>query len=541
MRALLVAVLLATVAMAATESVDSPREAATALARRAARAEKLKQDAQAYLYYAEASALQPQNRKYAGKMEALRTRATRQSPPVVPKVAKSDGDTAPEPEHPFVDPFDNLTEREMSQARTLREITTLRGQSGAQSFDLTGSSRELFDKVTTAYGLEVVYDGDYPKTDAPIHYKVDPSTFRQALEYLQVATSSFIIPVSPRVMIVAKDTQQKRTELEQTISVSVPLPAISTTQELTEIAQVVRQATNVEKIAWDTSQGRIVIRDRVSRVVPAVALLDQLLSYRPEVMIDVEFLQVSASDLKNYGFHVTNTIQAYYLGQIMRATATPAGVTNLLTFGAGKTLIGLGVAEAQALFNETLTTSRSLYRAQLRSVAGQNASLHIGEKYPVMTGGYVGTVNPSQGTVFTPPPSFTFEDLGFSMKATPFVHGMGEVTLTLETSFEVLTGELVNNVPVIGRRALNATIRLRDGEWAILGGITSTTKSKASSGLAGFSQIPLLGYLFRSVSTDDEDSQVLIGIRPRLLSLPPDQIVTQRLRVGSDVRPYTPF
>lgn len=541
MCALLVAGLLATVAMAATESVDSPREAATALARRAARAEKLKQDAQAYLYYAEASALQPQNRKYAGKMEALRTRATRQSPPVVPKAAKSDEDAAPEPEHPFVDPFDNLTEREMSQARTLREITTLRGQSGAQSFDLTASSRELFDKVTTAYGLEVVYDGDYPKTDSPIHYRVDPSTFRQALEYLQVATSSIIIPVSSRVMIVAKDTQQKRTELEQTISVSVPLPAVSTTQELTEIAQVVRQATNVEKIAWDTSQGRIVIRDRVSRVVPAVALLDQLLSYRPEVMIDLEFLQVSASDLKNYGFHVTDTIQAYYLGQIMHSLATPAGVTNLLTFGGGKTLIGLGVAEAQALFNETLTTSRSLYRAQLRSVSGQNASLHIGEKYPVMTGGYVGTVNPSQGTVFTPPPSFTFEDLGFSMKVTPYIHGMGEVTMTLETSFEVLTGQSVNNVPVIGRRAMNATIRVRDGEWAVLGGIMTTTKSKASSGLAGFSQIPLLGYLFRSVSADDEDSQVLIGIRPRLLSLPPDQIVTQRLRVGSDVRPYTPF
>ncbi len=541
MRALLVSVLLATVAMAATEAADSPRETATALARRAARAEKLKQDAQAYLYYAEASALQPQNRKYAGKMEALRTRATRQSPPLIPKAGKFDGDATPEPEHPFVEPFDNLTEREMAQTRELKDIPALRGQSGVQSFDLTGTSRELFDKLTTAYGLEVVYDGDYPKTDAPIHYKVDPSTFHQALEYLQVATSSFIIPLSPRVMMVAKDTQQKRTELEQTITVSVPLPAISTTQELTEIAQVVRQATNVEKIAWDTSQGRIVIRDRISRVVPAVALLDQLLSYRPEVMIDVEFLQVSSSDLKNYGFHVTDRLQAYYLGQILRSATTTSGVAHLLTFGGGKTLIGLGIAEAQALFNETRTTSRSLYRAQLRSVAGQNATLHVGEKYPVMTSGYVGTINSSEGTLFRPPPSFTFEDLGFSMKVTPYVHGMGEVTLTLETSFEVLTGQTVNDVPVIGRRAMNATVRLRDGEWAVLGGIMATTKSKASSGLAGFSQLPLIGHLFRDVSIDDEDSQVLIGIRPRLLSLPPDQIVTQRLRVGSDVRPYTRF
>ena len=118
---------------------------------------------------------------------------------------------------------------------------------------------------------------------------------------------------------------------------------------------------------------------------------------------------------------------------------------------------------------------------------------------------------------------------------------MGEVTLTLETSFQVLTGQTVNDVPIIGRRAMNAQVRVQDGEWAVLGGIMAMTKSRATSGVAGLSQIPLLGHLFRKVSTNDEDSSVLIGIRPRLMSLPPDQIVTQRLRVGSDVRPYTPF
>ena len=536
MRVLLVAVMAVSVAMAAATSVDSPKEAALALARKAARAEKKGDDAQAYIFFAEASALQPQNRKYAGRMEALRTRATRQSPPVVPK-----GDPLPEPVHPLVDAFDSMTEREMAQARALKDVPMLRGTPGQQGFDLTDGSRKLFDKVTSAFGLEVVYDGDYPQNDPPIHFKVDPSNYRQALEYLQAATSSFIIPLSPRVMMVAKDTQQKRTELEQTIAVSIPLPPISTTQELTEIAQVVRQATNVEKIAWDTPQGRIVIRDRISRVVPAVILLDQLLSYRPEVILDIQFLQVSSSDLKNYGFHLTDSVQAYYLGQILRAAATPSGVTSLLAFGGGKTLIGLGVAEAQALFNETISTSRSLYQAQLRSISGQEASLHVGEKYPVLTGGYIGRVAAGSGTVFAPPPSFTFEDLGLSLKMKPYIHGMGEVTLQIETSFEVLTGDSVNDVPVIGRRALNAQVRLRSGEWAVLGGIMSTTKSKSSSGTAGLSQIPLLGHLFRKVSTDDEDSNVLIGIRPRLLSLPPDQIVTQRLRVGSDIRPYTPF
>ncbi|HXJ43941.1 MAG TPA: type II and III secretion system protein [Bryobacteraceae bacterium] len=534
MRVLAVGLALAVLAFGAAPSVDPPREAATALARKASRAEKAGEDAQAYIYYAEASALQPKNRKYAAKMELLRTSAGRQSPPVVMR------DPAAEPEHPVIDPFDSMTERELAQARSMNDVQRLRGKEGPQSLDLTGNSRSLYDKVTAAFGLEPVYDGDYPKDDPPMHFKVDQVNYHQALELLQVATSSFLIPLSPKVLMVAKDTAQKRTELEQTISVSVPLPPILTTQELTEIAQVVRQATNVEKIAWDTTQARIVIRDRVSRVVPAMALLDQLLSYRPEVMLDLEFLQVSSSDLKNYGFNVTDSFQAYYLGQVLRA-ALPTGVSSLLTFGGGKSLIGLGVAQVEAMFNETNTTGNSLYQAQIRSVAGQPATLHVGEKYPVLTSGFVGQPSQQPGNYFAPPPSFTFEDLGLTLKVTPFVHGMGEVTLTIETSFEVLTGQAINNIPVIGRRSLNSQVRLKNGEWAILGGIMSTTKSKANNGFAGLAQLPLLGYMFRQTSTDDEDNNVLIGIRPHLLSLPPDQLISHRMRVGSDTRPYTPY
>ena len=235
---------------------------------------------------------------------------------------------------------------------------------------------------------------------------------------------------------------------------------------------------------------------------------------------------------------------AFFLGRILNnVISTPSGVTSLLTFGGGRTLIGIGVAQAQAMFNDTYTTSKSLYQAQLRSVVGQPATLHVGEKYPVITGGYFGSVPASQAgqTSYAPPPSFTFEDLGLTLKVTPFVHGTGEVTLNVDTGFEVLTGQAINNIPVIGRRNLVSQVRLRDNEWAVIGGLMNTTNSKAVTGFLGLANIPFLGYLFRQTSTDKEDSNVLIGIRPHLLSLPPDQIVTKRLRVGSDVRPYTPL
>ena len=223
----------------------------------------------------------------------------------------------------------------------------------------------LFDKIAQAFGLDTVYDGDFPRSDPPIRFHVSGADYRDALHDLEAATGAFVIPLSSRLFMVAHDTPAKRNDLEQSMEVGVPIPQVLTTQELTEIAQVIRQTTGVEKIAWDSADSMIVMRDRLSRVMPAVGVLQQLIAYRPQVMIDLEFLQVDLSDMKSYGFNVTNTFSATYLGHILNNVITPpSGVTSLLTFGNGKTLIGLSVAQVQAMFNQTLTKSNSLYRAQ---------------------------------------------------------------------------------------------------------------------------------------------------------------------------------
>jgi general secretion pathway protein D len=532
--------------MAAVDtSADSPKDLALVLARKAGRAQKAGEFAQAYIYYSEASALQPASRKYRSRMELLQTRASSQAKPapVVDSVPAAPVAALITPPITPEDTFDSMTEREMANARPLNAVPALHARPGRQDFNLNEDARGLFDKVAAAFGIETVYDGDYPKTGVRIPFRITSADYREALLDLQAATGSFVIPLSGHVFMVARDTQARRNDLEQTIAIAIPVPQVLTTQELTEIAQVVRQTTNVEKIGWDTAHSEIVIRDRVSRVEPALALLQQLFSYRPEVMIEMEFLQVASSDLINYGFNVTSSFSGVYLGHILNnIVASPAGVTNLLTFGGGRTLIGIGVAQAQAMFNQTTSISNSLYRAEIRSIAGQPATLHVGEKYPIINSGFVGSVPAGQqGQVFAPPPSFTFEDLGLEMKVTPFVHGMGEVTLALETSFEVLTGQTVNDIPILGNRKLVSQVRLRNDEWAVIGGLMNTTRSKGVSGFWGLAQIPLLGNLFKQTTLDKEDNNVLIGIRPHLLSLPPDQIAVKPLRVGSDIHPYTPL
>ncbi len=192
--------------------------------------------------------------------------------------------------------------------------------------------------------------------------------YRSALDILQAATDSFVVPISSRVIMVAHDTPAKRNDLEQYITLSVPVPTVITAQELTEIVQVVRQVSSADmKIGWDNEDSMIVLRDRASRAALAQALLGQLIAYHPQVMIDVELLQVADTVIRNYGFTVTNNFPLAYLGSIQNSIASiPSSVTNLLTFGAGHTLIGIGAAEVQSLFNETSSESRALYAARMR-------------------------------------------------------------------------------------------------------------------------------------------------------------------------------
>jgi general secretion pathway protein D len=515
---------------------DSPRDTAKALARKAKRAEKAGHPSEAYVLYSEAAAVAPTNRKYSALMKSIQSDADNEAARHASLPEPAD------PDAPIPEKFDSLTAREFAAARQPEPPLVLAAKSGRQDFDLSGNARALFDQLAQRFALAVVFDSDYPNGGQTFRFRIPGVDYREALHDLEAVTNSFVTPVSTHLLMVAQDTQPKRQALENTVSISIPIPQATTAQELTEVLQIIRQTMNVEKVAVDNVDKTLVLRDRISRVAPAQALLEQLFSWRPEVLIEVEFLEVSDSDLINYGFNVTNSFQAIALGRLLNnAITAPSGVTNLVTFGGGRTLIGLGVAQAQAMFNETISSARTLFRAQVRATNGQPAEFHVGEKYPIITSAFAGQVDPTQGPVYAPPPVFQYQDLGVQLKITPHVHGMGDVTMAVDTSYQLLTGSAVNGIPIIGRRQLTTEVRLRENEWAVVAGLMNPTKSKAVSGFWGLAQIPILGNLFKQVTTQKQDSHVLIAIKPHLLSLPPDQVLTRDVRVGTETRPFAPL
>jgi len=190
----------------------------------------------AYLLYSQAAAADPQTPWYWEKSQALRTRAAtiaRTMPPLDPIPAEA---APPEPAAPPEIPLETPTSQDLSEARKPQPPTKLAAKPGMQTFDLKADSKTLWEKLAKAYGLDCVFDGDY-QASPPIRFNIGEVDYAQALYALQTVTSSFIVPISPKLFMVVKDTQQKRTEVENTVAVSIPLPDPVTIQEAQELAR----------------------------------------------------------------------------------------------------------------------------------------------------------------------------------------------------------------------------------------------------------------------------------------------------------------
>jgi Flp pilus assembly secretin CpaC len=221
--------------------------------------------------------------------------------------------------------------------------------------------------------------------------------------------------------------------------------------------------------------------------------------------------------------------------------AYPSGAANLVTFGGGASFLGLGLAGAQAFATFSSSHARSLRRAEMRGLDGQPVNFHLGDKFPVMTGGYFGDTGDAAGTAYRPPPTFNFEDLGVVIKITPHVHGEQEVTLEIEAEYKVLTGQALNGIPVIASRSFKTSARMAAGETAVIMGLMRASEARSITGVAGLAQIPGAGRLFRQESKTKDSGQALLAIRPRLIALPPSSLATRTVHTGTDGRPRIPL
>jgi general secretion pathway protein D len=497
---------------------------AALLFQQAQKAERAGQITRAYLLYAEAAAADPKNLVYWERAQALRPMASllKETQPL-PK------DLAPEKVDRTL--FGSISDQDFDQARRPLPPATLEATPGRQDFDLRGDSKSLWEKIAAAFHLMVIFDTAYQPVPA-LRLQLDSADYRDALRSLEAATNSFLTPVSNRLIFVANDTAAKRTEFEGTAAVVVPFPETMSVQELQEIATGVRGTLDMTRVMVDTQLHLILVRDRVTKVRLAEKLLQDLLRPRAQVAIEVEIMTTDQSSALSYGLSLPTSLSLVnFSNKANLLYAIPAGYANFMTFGGGASLIGFGVTSAQLFANVSKSSSSTVLHSEIVALDGQASTLHVGDKYPLVSNAYIGNTS-GGGTVYTPPPSFTFEDLGLVLKVTPHIHGTDDVTLDVDAEFKLLGATSIDGIPIIASTKYESKTRVMTGEWAVLAGLMTSSEARSITGIPILSRIPLL----RSNNINTDYGQTLIVLKPHLLILPPSESLTWRAWCGTETK-----
>ena len=416
------------------------------------------------------------------------------------------------------------------------------------TMQMTADAKVVYETIGKLAGINVLFDPDYSTQSRSIHIALNGVTLNQALEIVSLESKTFWRPVTPNTIFVAADTQAKRKELEQSVIRTFYLSNLSTPTEIQDVTNSLRQILEITRVQQLPSQGAIIVRGTPDQIALAQKVIDDIDKARPEVVVEVAVMQVSKDKLRQLGiqypFSQSNNPTISIIPKGGTTSGGTSGTTGGTTTSNGLTLNDLANLDARnfavsipsmslaMLLNDS--TSKTLENPQIRALDGQKATLKIGSRVPVATGSFqpgIGGVgiNPLVNT------QFQYIDVGVNIDMTPTVHADHEVTLKMmfEISSVISTSNIGGiNQPVIGSKHIEQTIRLKDGEVNLLGGLMESSDVRSVAGLPGLAQIPILKYLFGNNSKEVTDNEIVFVVVPHIVR---EQDITRQNERAIDV------
>ena len=120
-----------------------------------------------------------------------------------------------------------------------------------------------------------------------------------------------------------------------------------------------------------------------------------------------------------------------------------------------------------------------------------------------------------------PYPAVQFEDIGIKAKATPHLHPSGDVTIALTVELRSLASTSYNGIPVIANESVEQTMRLKENETGLVGGIVSGQETLTLAGWPGFVDIPGVDDVLGNSNLQKQSTDLVIMVTPRLVRLAP--------------------
>ena len=275
------------------------------------------------------------------------------------------------------------------------------------------------------------------------------------------------------------------------------------------------------KVGTDERLNSIVISDTTANLVHIRRAIEILDVKAPQVMIEVLIVNVKLTDELKMGVDWTKlgTSQNYFSqGLSITGSANPFGKVTFSSTPNNWNFQGL------IDFVETNKDVRILANPKVLVLNNHMATINSVEEIPykelseTSAGGSIGTVS--------------FKEAGIKLEVTPQITDDGYIIMHVkpEQSAQVGTFTIENSeTPVIETRKTDTTLRVRDGQTIIIGGLRKSEPSVVESKIPILGDIPFIGVLFRKVDIDQIESELGVFITPRIYT--DGQLSSEELRL----------
>jgi general secretion pathway protein D len=389
------------------------------------------------------------------------------------------------------------------------------------------SSRMVFMAIARFAGLSVVFDPAFRET--PISVDLRNNTLEDALSSLTTSTHTFYRVTSPRTITIIPDTTAKRREYEESVVRTFYL----SNADVKEVIDLLRIVVDVRQISPITATNAISLKDTPERIAAAAQLIAAIDKARPEVVIDVELLEVDRTRLKEYGIGLASSSDITN-GIAGGVDVNKPGLTLYdLTHLTSQDVLLTGVPGIYYRLLKNDTNTRVLANPHIRTSEGVTGQARFGERVPIP----VTTFAPiaTGGINQQPITSFNYQNIGVNIDLTPRTHHDDEVTLALKVSLDSLSGTGFGGLPTFANREISTTLRLRDGETNMLAGLIRDDERTILTGVPGLSDLPIIGHLFATHHKESQQTDIVLTLTPhivRVLDVTEDDL--RPFRMGRD-------
>ena len=370
-------------------------------------------------------------------------------------------------------------------------------------------ARDIYQTLARFANVTIIFDQQFIDRPVPA-LDLRNTAFPDALRAVSTATRNFYRVTAPRTVTIIPDTPAKRREYEEEFAQVFYL----SNADLKETVDLLRIVADARRISSVAATNAITVKDTPERVELVGRIIKAIDKVRPEVVIEVELLEIDRTKLREYGLQLASP------GSSPPGIAGAVGVQPSLTLNelTNLTQSGVFLANLPALFYRLIkqdTNTRVLANPQLRMSEGQPASARFGERVPVPITQFLPIA--TGGLNQQPITSYQYENIGVNIDITPRTHHDDAVSLVVKVEVSSLSGTGFGGLPTFANRTITTTIRLKDGETNLLAGLIRDEERLTGGGIPGLSDIPVVGKLFGQTKREVQESDIVLTLTPRVV------------------------